>query len=172
MFARISTSLIATLLLSTTATLAAPTQTQCTCEIISENLSSPTPAPASYTPSAAHWSPADPSQSPVAAVNVCTSLASDLEKLQHTEPELYEAYMRGFTKDAPQKPIPTLDLMSSRGEGRSPARPRRRIVCHAVARPSSSEFQSSFVGLYALQVILVLAVLACVAEIVHLAKQW
>ncbi|KAI4945419.1 hypothetical protein J4E86_009306 [Alternaria arbusti] len=103
MLARISTSLVATLLLSST-TLAAPTQTHCRCEIVADMPSSSVPASAAYTPSAAHWSPADPSQSPVAALNVCASLGSELQKLQHTEPELYDSYMAGAIKDAPQKP--------------------------------------------------------------------
>jgi hypothetical protein len=170
MLAKISTSLVATLLLSTT-TLAAPTQTHCRCEIVADMPSSSVPASAAYTPSAAHWSPVNPSPSPVTAVNVCASLGSELEKLQHTEPELYDSYMRGAIKDAPQKPVPTAVLMNSH-EQHSTSRPQRRILCHAEARLSATEFQSSFVGLWALQMIVVVAILACVAEGVQLGKRW
>jgi hypothetical protein len=183
MFAKLSTSLIATLIISTT--LAAPTQTHCRCEIVNDIPSSPAPATAAYTPSAAHWSPANALPSPVAAVNVCASLGSKLEKLQHTEPEIYNSYMRGAVKEA-QKPVPTTVLMSSKeekesyDEAQSTSRTQGRIVCHPEAEPSSSssssssssEFHSSFVGLWALQIILVAAVLACIAEGVHLGKQW
>jgi hypothetical protein len=65
-------------------------------------------------------------------------------------------------------------------EAQSTSRTQGRIVCHPEAEPSSSssssssssEFHSSFVGLWALQIILVAAVLACIAEGVHLGKQW
>ncbi|KAI4692042.1 uncharacterized protein J4E84_003010 [Alternaria hordeiaustralica] len=171
MLAKISTSLVATLLLSST-TLAAPTQTHCRCEIVADMPSSSVPASAAYTPSAAHWSPADPSQSPVAALNVCASLGSELQKLQHTEPELYDSYMAGAIKDAPQKPVPTAVLMNSHEEAQSTSSPHRRIVCHAESMLSTPEFHSSFVGLWALQMIVVVAILACVAEGLHLGKQW
>ncbi|KAI4637687.1 hypothetical protein J4E83_000504 [Alternaria metachromatica] len=164
MLAKISTSLVATLLLSSN-TLAAPTQTHCRCEIVADMPSSSVPASAAYTPSAAHWSPADPSQSPVAALNVCASLGSELQKLQHTEPELYDSYMAGAIKDAPQKPVPTAVLMNSHEEAQSTSSPHRRIVCHAESILSTPEFHSSFIGLWALQMIVVVAILACVAEV-------
>jgi hypothetical protein len=183
MFAKLSIStLVATLIISTTKTLAAPTQTHCRCEIVPDIPSSPSPASAAYTPSAAHWSPANTQPSPVAAGNVCASLGFKLEKLQHTEPEIYNAYMRGAVKDA-QKPIPTSVLMSSSSsreqkgdeeEAQSMSRSQQgRIECYPEEiRLSPSEFHSSFVGLWALQIIVVAAVLACVAEGVHLGKRW
>ncbi|CAI9627321.1 hypothetical protein GT037_004343 [Alternaria burnsii] len=175
MFAKLSTSLIATLIISTT--LAAPTQTHCRCEIVNDIPSSPAPASAAYTPSAAHWSPANTLPSPVAAINVCASLGSKLEKLQHTEPEIYDSYMRGAVKDA-QKPLPTSVLMSNPemeeddDAQSTSSRPQGRILCYQEVRSSPTEFHSSFVGLWALQIIVVSAVLACVAEGVHLGKRW
>lgn len=175
MFAKLSTSLIATLIISTT--LAAPTQTHCRCEIVNDIPSSPAPASPAYTPSAAHWSPANTLPSPVAAMNVCASLGSKLEKLQHTEPEIYNSYMRGAVKDV-QKPLPTSVLMSNPemaedDEAQSTSsRPQGRILCYQEVRSSPTEFHSSFVGLWALQIIVVSAVLACVAEGVHLGKRW
>lgn len=80
--------------------------------------------------------------------------------------------MAGAIKDAPQKPVPTSVLMNGHDEGQSTSSPHRRIVCRAESRLSSAEFHSSFVGLWALQMIVVLAILACVAEGLHLGKQW
>jgi hypothetical protein len=85
--------------------------------------------------------------------------------------------MRGAVKDA-QKPLPTSVLMSNPemaedDEAQSTSsRPQGRILCYQEVRSSPTEFHSSFVGLWALQIIVVSAVLACVAEGVHLGKRW
>jgi len=128
-----------------------------------------------YTPSAAHWSPADSSPSPV-PVDVCSSLATQLERFQHTEPELYDAYMR----DA-KKPVPTNVLMAGGSTtetkdavaSSSPQSPPQhgRIRCYPAPKPSGSDFQSSFLSLWALQILIVVSILACVAEGIHLGIQ-
>ncbi|KAE8835325.1 hypothetical protein HRS9122_07595 [Pyrenophora teres f. teres] len=164
------------ILLFTSATTAAPsrTQTQCRCEIVQEAA-----APA-YTPSAAHWSPSSyPSPSP-SAVDVCSSLAVQLAHFQHTEPELYNVYMRHG-----KKPVPTHVLMAGAqgsetenavASSSSPPPPSRlqhgRIRCSAAApKPISSDYQSSFLSLWALQIVIVVAILACIAEGIHLGIQ-
>ncbi|RMZ72296.1 hypothetical protein GMOD_00007312 [Pyrenophora seminiperda CCB06] len=163
--------LVASVLLFTLTTTAAPsrTQTQCRCKIVQEA------AQPIYTPSAAHWSPANPTPSPVAA-DVCASLAIQLERFQHTEPELYHAYMR----DA-KKPVPTNVLMAGGSStetkdavaSSSPQPPPKqgRIACYAAPKSSGSDFQSSFLSLWALQILILVSILACVAEGIHLGIQ-
>ncbi|KAA8614575.1 hypothetical protein PtrSN002B_000147 [Pyrenophora tritici-repentis] len=162
------------ILLFTSATTAAPsrTQTQCRCEIVQEAAS---PA---YTPSAAHWSPANPSPSP-SPVDVCSSLAVQLERFQHTEPELYNVYMRHG-----KKPVPTHVLMAgasssetqnavaSSSSSPSPTPQQHgRIRCSAAPKPTTSDYQSSFLSLWALQIVIVVSILACIAEGIHLGIQ-
>lgn len=54
---------------------------------------------------------------------------------------------------------------------RPTSRPRQRIVCQAEAEPFSA-YQSSFLNLWATQLIVVLAVFACIAEGLHLGLRW
>lgn len=190
----LSTSLLTIILFSTT-TLAAPTRTHCRCQIVSNTV----PTPAIYTPAAAHWTPVNPSPanaspSPNAfvpapvALDVCTSLGSELERFRHTEPELYDLYMHGSgNSDAAvaQKPIPTSVLLNRKETAHAQSSEQQsralspengsRIVCFSEQQTTerfSAEFQSSFLGLWALQIIVVVTVLACVAEGVHLGKNW
>jgi len=165
---------VASVLLFTSATTAAPsrTQTQCRCEIVQEA------ALPVYTPSAAHWSPANPSPSP-SPVDVCSSLATQLEHFQHTEPDLYDTYMRQA-----KKPVPTdvlmagatsteaKDAVASSSPLPSPSLSQQgKLRCYAAPKPSGSDFQSSFLSLWALQIVIVFSILACVAEGVHLGIQ-
>ena len=140
------------------------------------------PSPANASPSPSPFVPI-----PV-ALDVCASLGSELERFRHTEPELYDLYMHGSGNNdagAAERPIPTSVLLnrketahaqSSEQQSR-PSSPenRSRIVCFSEQQTTerfSAEFQSSFLGLWALQFIVVVAVLACVAEGVHLGKNW
>ncbi|OAL56634.1 hypothetical protein IQ07DRAFT_13318 [Pyrenochaeta sp. DS3sAY3a] len=182
----LSTTLTLTLLFTTTPTLAFPTRTQCRCTIVSDALS----APAS-SPSPAHWLPSSPSpsasSSSSSAADVCSNLGPQLEDFQLTKPDLYDSYMRSSqvpVSGAQRSPVETtvlLDFAGSRsGKGRPleesedprpTTRPRQRIVCQAEPEPFSA-YQSSFLSLWATQLVVVLAVFACIAEGLHLGLRW
>jgi hypothetical protein len=167
-----------TLLLSTAA--AAPTRTHCRCTIVAD-----APPSAIFTPSAAHWSPAESSPSPVAA-DLCSNLGPELENFQHTKPDLYESYL-SRTEGAPsnndqQRPLTTKVLVdfaarnelakrNTEKEPRPTSRPHQHIVCRSEPDPFT-EYQGSFVTLWALQIIIIIAILACIAEGLHLSFQW
>jgi len=165
---------VASVLLFTSAATAAPsrTQTQCRCEIVQEA------ALPVYTPSAAHWSPANPSPSP-SSVDICSSLATQLEHFQHTEPELYDVYMRQAKKPVPTDVLmagatrtETKDAVASSSSLPLPSPPQQgKLRCYAAPKPSGSDFQSSFLSLWALQIVIVVSILACVAEGIHLGIQ-
>jgi hypothetical protein len=178
MLVQLSTPLLASLLLSTT--YAVPTRTHCRCSIVSD-----APSSATYTPSSAHWSPASPSSSQIATVDICASLGPELERTQHTKPELYNSYIRpsqvAFIDDE-QRPLPTsvlMDFLSRKGssieesekEPQSTSQPQHRIVCYSEPELSST-FESSVVNLWALQIIVAVLIFVCVAEGVHLGMRW
>ncbi|KAF1947313.1 hypothetical protein EJ02DRAFT_139939 [Clathrospora elynae] len=176
MLAKLSAPIFASLLLSTT-TQAAPTRTHCRCNIVADD----TPALATYTPLTAHWSPSNPSPSSSAANDICASLGPELEKFQHTKPDLYESYIRKSQLGSPSDeeiPIPTtvlLDFAGRKGDGdqesKNAPRPHQKIICYSEL-DTFSAYQSSFLGLWALQIVIVVSILACLAEGVHLGMRW
>lgn len=160
-----------------TAALAAPARTHCRCTIVSN-----APSPAIYTPSVAHWTPSDPIASPVVA-DLCSNLGPELENFQHTQPDLYASYIRHSTPASgteQQRPLSTTVLLEvavrkgnhdHQNEPRPTSRPHESILCQSVPDPLSA-YQSSFANLWALQIIIAVAILACVAEGVHIGMRW
>jgi hypothetical protein len=71
--------------------------------------------------------------------------------------------------DAEKKPLPTEVLMSS--EPRPTSRPNERIVCYAEPEKFSA-YNGSCLTLWALQIIVAITILACVAEGIHLGMRW
>ncbi|KAF1841581.1 uncharacterized protein K460DRAFT_369591 [Cucurbitaria berberidis CBS 394.84] len=180
MFVTSTTSLVLSTIFLSASTIAAPTRTQCHCTIVSH-----APLPAKYTPSNAHWTPSDPSPSP-STPDICYNLGAELEDFQDTKPELYESYIgqSRSSKNDDHLPIATtitLDLPARNGiqknlhrrdyEPRPTSRPHQRIICRSEPEPFST-YQSTFVNLWALQLIIAVAILACVAEGVHLGMRW
>ncbi|KAL6705866.1 hypothetical protein ACN47E_006326 [Coniothyrium glycines] len=102
--------------------------------------------------------------------------------MEHTLPDVYNAYL-GHTagSSSAQKLLPTTILLdasarhgsrlyeelSTEGEPGRTTRPHQRIVCSSEPEQFSG-FQSSFVSLWMLQVIVALSILACVVEGVYL----
>jgi hypothetical protein len=176
MLVQLSSPLLASLLLSTT--YAAPTRTHCRCSIVSD-----APLSATYTPSSAHWSPASPSSSQVATADICASLGPELERIQHTKPELYDSYIksRPATIEDEQRPLPTsvlMDFSNRKGsneesdkEPQSTSQLQQRTVCSSEPELLSN-FQSSVVNLWVLQILVAILILVCVAEGVHFGKRW
>jgi hypothetical protein len=169
MLVQLSTPLLATLLFSTIN--AAPTRTHCRCSIVSD-----APSPATYTPSSAHWSPANPSSNRIAAVDICESLGPELERIQHTKPELYDSYIspaKAPSIDDEHRPLPTSVLMEfpNRNEAQPTSLPQQRIVCYSEPELFST-FQSSFFNLWALQITIAVLILICVAEGAQLGMRW
>ena len=178
MLVQLSTPLLASLLLATT--YAAPTRTHCRCSIISD-----APSSATYTPSSAHWSPASPSSSQIATVDICASLGPELERIQHTKSELYISYIRStqaFPIDDEQRPLPTsvlMDFSSRKGSNNEESeeapeptsQAQQRIVCYSEPELFSA-FQSSVVNLWTLHIIVAVLVFVCVAEGVYLGMRW
>ncbi|KAH7402729.1 hypothetical protein BKA66DRAFT_7528 [Pyrenochaeta sp. MPI-SDFR-AT-0127] len=174
-----SSSLLVISTLFSTTTLAAPTRTHCRCSIVSDA------PPAVYTPSSAHWTPSDPIPSPLVA-DICSNLGPELENFEHAHFDLYSSYL-GHPSSASasnaKRPTSKSVLLQvpvrqgSQGnhdqenEPRPTARPHERIVCRSEPDPFSA-YQSSFVNLWALQIIIAVAILACVAEGVHLGMRW
>lgn len=154
-----------------------------------------TPSTAHWTPG----NPSeDESKSPLPApiavsVAVCASLGSELERFRHTEPELYDLYMgeeqrrkQEETSTTERRPLPTAVLL--RGDqdiinpGHNshkhhddhtsrPSKPQGRIVCFA--SPGTlppHDYQTSSMGLCALQLIVVLSIFACIVEGLQLCR--
>lgn len=149
----------------------APTRTHCRCTVVAD------PAPAAiFSPAVAHWTPAEPSSSPPAFEDPCANLGPELENFSHEESEFYVASStRGAFEHGSrnQRPMSRDVLLSARREAqenegaRGTTRPRQRIVCRS-ERDQFSEYQGSFVTLWILHVIVAVAILACIAEGVHL----
>ena len=171
----------ASLLLSASAL---PTRLQCRCIAIST--SDPWPESPSFSSS----SPKD----------ICAHLGPELEYFRHAEPELYESYFNHLVQDEDVIPTPTDDealkplsttvLMelaarNDRLEERERAagaedgfppsapteRPRHRIVCRSEREPVT-QYRDSATKLFALKVVVALAILACVAECVNHLVAW
>lgn len=160
-----------------TATLAAPTWTQqrshCRCNLVSDTLNP------LETPSAAHWTPANwkttdptPSASPYhqQSPDKCATLGPELDNFRHARPDLYESYVRDkIHSDDEEKPLPTEVLMSI--EPRPTSASHERIVCYSEPEAFSA-YSDSCLTLWALQIIVAITILACVAEGIHLGMRW
>ncbi|KAF9699132.1 hypothetical protein EKO04_002865 [Ascochyta lentis] len=171
-----TTTLLTTLLLST-ASLAAPTRTQsrthCRCVLVSDAFNP------LETPSAAHWTPANwkptdptPSASPYHQTpDKCENLGPELENFRHVKPDLYDSYVRDkiSAHAHEEEPLPTEVLMNR--VPRPTSRPNERIVCYSEPEAFSA-YNDSCLTLWALQIIVALTILACVAEGVHLGMRW
>lgn len=169
-----TTSLLTAFLLSTTS-LAAPTRTQprthCRCILVSDAFNP------LETPSAAHWTPASwrttdptPSSSPYRQqenLDKCATLGPELENFRQAKPDLYASYVRD--KVSEERPLPTEVLMNK--EPRPTTRPNERIVCYSEPETFSA-YNGSCLTLWALQIIVALTILACVAEGIHLCMNW
>ncbi|KAH4208134.1 hypothetical protein HBI25_009890 [Parastagonospora nodorum] len=161
-----------TILLSTTS--AAPTRTHCRCTVVADT------ANVISSPSTAHWTPAQPSPSPIFS-DICSNLGPELENFQHSEPDLYAAYLSRTEGPSSTNDHQRVFLSPARENGllarkessepRPSSRPRQRIVCRSEPDPAT-EYQPSFVTLWVLQVIVVISIMACVAEGIHLSLRW
>jgi hypothetical protein len=170
------TSVATLLLLLTTSTSAAPTRTHCRCTIVADS-----PPAAIYTPSAAHWTPAELLPTISAPPNVCAHLGPQLEHFQRTEPDLYESYVSKSDSVQPGKSNVLVNFPSGNelrakrredaGEPRPTSRPHQRIVCHSESEPFTA-YQDTFFTLWVLQVVVGIAVLACAVEGVNLCLRW
>jgi hypothetical protein len=169
-------SLFATTFLLTTTTSAAPTRTHCRCTVVADTQ----PQAELFTSSNAHWRPAESSPKAVVA-DICSTLGPELEHFQHTEPDLYKSYLSSNSDQ--QRPFSTNLLLNfakgnevrrreeNKREPRPTSRPHQRIVCRSEADPFTA-YQGSFITLWVLQIIVTVAILACVAEGVHLSLRW
>ncbi|KAJ4374277.1 hypothetical protein N0V83_003018 [Neocucurbitaria cava] len=177
------TSLILSILFFSTSITAAPTRTHCRCTIVSDG-----PSPAIYTPSSAHWTPSEPSPSPP-TTDICFNLGAELENFQDTEPDLYDFYIEQFKSTTSNEDSPTAITTSLNfaarhrlrastqkshhdSEPRPTSRPQQRIVCHSEPEAFTSEYQSNFVNLWALQIIIAVSIFACLAEGIHIGLRW
>lgn len=157
--------LASTLLLSSTT--AAPTRTHCRCTIVTS------PAP-QFTPSTAHWTPTES-----ASDDICSNLGPELENFSHNEPDFYASYLArtegpsslSDVSSWDQRPLSKSVLVNWSKEPRPTSRPNSRIVCRA-ERDAFSAYQGSFTTLWILQMIVAVAILACIAEGVHLCVRW
>jgi hypothetical protein len=168
-------SLFATTLLFSSTISAAPTRTHCRCTVVADTQED-------FDHSNAHWTPTESSPSPIVA-DICSNLGPELEHFQHTEPDLYDSYVSRTGDNGQQRPLTTNVLLKfakgndmrkregNRREPRPTARPHQRIVCRSEADPFTA-YQDSYITLWALQIIMTVAILACLAEGVHLSVQW
>jgi hypothetical protein len=169
-----ATSLFATTLLLSTTTSAAPTRTHCRCSVVADAA-----PPAIFTPSAAHWTPAELLPSTSAPPDLCSDLGPQLEHFQRTAPDLYASYLE--KSDASSSKSNVLvnfaarnELQARRADASEPrptSRPHQRIVCHSESDPFTA-YQSSFLTLWILQIVVAIAILACIVEGVHLCMRW
>jgi hypothetical protein len=175
MFYKSAPSLFTTILLLTTSTSAAPTRTHCRCTIVADS-----PPPAIYTPSAAHWTPAELLPATSAPPDLCAHLGPQLEHFQRTEPDLYQSYVSKSSDSTPSGKSDSMLVNFPSGselrredanEPRPTSRPHQRIVCHSESDPFTA-YQSSFFTLWALQIVVGFAILACAVEGVHLCVKW
>ena len=163
-------SLLLSALVLSTATTAAPTRTNCRCVVVVE------------TPSAAHWTPSDPtpSASPTASPDRCAALGPELQLLQHADPAQYAAYLFPGSNSIVQKPLSTTALLhaahanaqhpSSAPTPIASSHAYDRIVCFT--EPDAPTAYSDSCTLWVLQIIVACTIVACVAEAFHLAMRW
>lgn len=175
------TSTLLTAFLLSTTSLAAPTRTQtrahCRCVLVSDTFNPlETPSAAHWTPAA--WKPTDPtpSASPKHHRNLdkCADLGPELETFRHTNPDLYDSYVRdkiaaNTAVDDEEKPLPTEVLMNR--EPRPTSRPTERIVCYSEPETFTA-YNDSCLTLWGLQIIVAITILACVGEGIHLGMRW
>ncbi|KAF3039121.1 hypothetical protein E8E11_007398 [Didymella keratinophila] len=162
-----------------TATLAAPTRTQqrshCRCVLVSDTFNP------LESPSAAHWTPANwkptdptPSASPYhqQSPDKCATLGPELDNFRHARPDLYESYVRDkIHSDDEEKSLPTGALISKEPRPTSTSASHERIVCYSEPEAFSA-YSDSCLTLWALQIIVAITILACVAEGIHLGMRW
>ncbi|KAF2691587.1 hypothetical protein K458DRAFT_2901 [Lentithecium fluviatile CBS 122367] len=123
--------------------------------------------------------------------NICSMLGPELENLRAEKPDLYTEFIshaltttiaEDATSTDEERPLSTtvlLQLAARKGFASlgvvlpsAPAeKSRERIVCRTEIE-SSPTYQDSLITLFVLQVIVGLAVLACVAEGITLALRW
>ncbi|KAJ4988982.1 hypothetical protein SVAN01_05606 [Stagonosporopsis vannaccii] len=174
------TSTLLTAFLLSTTSLAAPTRTlartHCRCILVSDTFNPlETPSAAHWTPAA--WKPTDPAPSAASQhhdhVEECADLGPELDTFRHTNPDLYDSYMRdkiaANTVDDEEKPLPTEVLMNR--EPRPTSRPSERIVCYSEPE-TFTVYNDSCLTLWGLQIIVAITILACVAEGIHLGMRW
>lgn len=180
MLPTLTASLVASTLLLCTTT-AAPTRTHCRCTTVADAVPD-----AAFTPSAAHWTSAESTPSPVPR-DFCSNLGPELESFQHSKPDLYQMYLGRTEGPASnndhQQPFKTIKVSvnfaarkDSRGsisksEWQSTTRSHQRIVCHAESDLTKG-YQGSFVTLWALQIIVAIGIIACIAEGLCLSLSW
>jgi hypothetical protein len=164
MFFPTSTALLATTLLLTTQTSAAPTRTHCRCTVVAD-----APPAALFSPQAAHWTPAELAPSTFTP-DLCSNLGPQLEHFQRTAPDLYASYVA--KQDATDSVLVNFASKTKRNQQQRPAeRPHQRIVCRSESDPFTA-YQSSFVTLWALQIVVAIAIFACMVEGVHMCMRW
>ncbi|PSN70157.1 hypothetical protein BS50DRAFT_632078 [Corynespora cassiicola Philippines] len=144
---------------------AVPTRTNCRCTIVSNDTvpaSTPRPSADSF--------------------DICSGLGPELEHFRHAEPDLYASYIHqakasDSTPTDEEQPLTTtvlLQLAAKNGfQNLGVVLPstESRIVCRSAPEPFSA-YQDSRMTLLALQVIVAIAVLACLAECVTLVADW
>ncbi|KAF2000762.1 hypothetical protein P154DRAFT_522353 [Amniculicola lignicola CBS 123094] len=150
----------------------APTRTHCRCIIVDTTESTPSS------------SLLETSRSP----DICANFGPELEYFRYADPELYQKII-GPSTEKPStvgdpRPLTTEVLMRLSGkssldfrdqDGALPSaptgRPSQKILCHSEAETFSA-YQDSRVTLYALQVVVAMVILACIAECVSLLTDW
>jgi hypothetical protein len=162
--------------LLTTTTSAFPSRTHCRCTITESN--------SHFLPESIPTS----EYTDTAPFDVCTTLGPELEDFRATKPEQYTHFISQALTATPsedatstdgEKPLPTtvlLQLAVRNGLGNlgvvvpraSATRSGQAIVCRTEIH-SSSKYQDSLITLVVVQVIVGLAILACVAECITLA---
>jgi hypothetical protein len=171
-----------------TTTSAFPSRTHCLCTIVDANAARflPESLPNSEDPSII------PSEYTSAAQSdICTNLGPELESLRDAKPDQYADFIshaltttisQDASSTAEQRPISTTILLQLSAQNsfanlgavlpsEPPAPSQQRIVCRTEVQGVPA-YQNSLITLFVVQVIIGLAILACVAECVTLALRW
>ncbi|KAF2105206.1 hypothetical protein BDV96DRAFT_655852 [Lophiotrema nucula] len=165
-------TLLSTILGLSSLAIAAPTRTQCRCVIVDSSISESGPT-----------SPLRPSSR---KSDICSNLGSELEYIQHADPELYSVFVNRPKRDSQAKVTPTeedlrplstavlMKLATKNGLEPPSApteRPHQNIFCHSVPEAVSS-YHDSQATLIVLQIIVALGILGCIAEGISLLSDW
>ncbi|ORY05283.1 hypothetical protein BCR34DRAFT_47168 [Clohesyomyces aquaticus] len=154
---------------------AAPTRTHCRCVVVDANKP---------------WSSSTSLRDTSRRFDACANMGPEIEYFRHSEPDIYESYFKHIvneeltatpTEDDLQ-PLSTtvlMELADKSGFDQDGAalpsapteRPRQRIICRSEPE-FISEYHDSEITLFALTVIVVLAILACVAECINCFISW
>ncbi|KAF2192326.1 hypothetical protein K469DRAFT_716848, partial [Zopfia rhizophila CBS 207.26] len=153
----------------------APTRSHCRCVVIDAN-----------KPPSSSSALRDTSR----RYDVCAQLGPELEYFQLAEPDVYQTYFQHIIDERPTatptedelKPLTTTVLMELAAKNRldhsdialpsAPTeRPRERIICRSESE-AFTEYHDSRTTLFSLGVIVVMAVLACIAECINLLMSW